>query len=193
MIPDNVLSPTPVIAPYSEQVNDPDAPLVDYELGGVALSDTSEGFQVKTWTAFMDGNDVRIQAEDVPATTLLTLAGVTEISLAFDQEMRPALAYVQNEAAKLWWYDPALTAYTTVALDSGVTTPRITLDEKRPILVNNSDIILAYIKDNNLYFRAQRDSFLVEYLLKEDVYGSLVTIAMTDNFRLKFKLRMTNG
>lgn len=193
MIPNNELSPTPVIAPYSEQVNDPDAPLVDYELGGVALNDNSAGFQVKTWTAFMDGNNVRIQAPDVAATTLLTLAGVTEISLAFDQEMRPAIAYVQNGAAKLWWYDPALAAYTTIVLDIGVTTPRITLDEKRPVLVNDSDIILAYIKDNNLYFRAQRDSFLVEYLLKEDVNGSLVSVAMTDNFRLKFKLQLLNG
>jgi hypothetical protein len=192
MIPNNELSPTPVLAPYSEQVNDPDAPLVDYELGGTALSDPSDGLQVKTWTAFMDGNDVRIQAEDVAATTLLTLAGVTEISLAFDQEMRPAIAYVQNGVAKLWWYDPAGPGYATLTFADAIS-PRITLDEKRPILINDSDIILAYVKDNNLYFRAQRDSFAVEYLLKEDINGTLVTINMTDNFRLKFKLRMTNG
>jgi hypothetical protein len=193
MIPGNQLSVTPVIAPYSEQVNDPDAPLVDYELGGTALSDPSDGLQVKTWTAFMDGNDVRIQAEDVAATTLLTLAGVTEISLAFDQEMRPAIAYVQNGVAKLWWYDPAVVGYDTITFGADMLTPRLTLDEKRPVLIDDSDIILAYIKDNNLYFRAQRDSFLVEYLLREEINASLVSIAMSDNFRLKFKLRMTNG
>lgn len=191
MIPNNQLSSTPIMAPYLERVNDPKAPLIDYEMGGVAVSDPSEGLLVKTWTAYVEGNDVKLKADDVTPTVLFTEIGITEISLAFDQNMRPAIAYMQGNVAKLWWYDATIPAYDTITF-TGALFPKVTLDDKRPVLINSSDIILAYVKDNNLYFRAQRDRFLTEYLLKEDVNAKLLSIGMTTNYRLKFKLETIN-
>lgn len=192
MIPNNALSSLPVIAPFLERVNDPKVPLVDYEMGGAALNDPSQGLRVKTWEAYVAGNTVYIKADDVPATALFSASNIQEISLAFDQNMNPAIAYLQGGVAYLWWYDATVPGYATLTFPDA-TTPRVTLDDKRPVLINSSDIILAYVKNNHLYFRAQRDRFTVEYLLKTDVNARLISIGMARNYRLKFKLETISG
>ena len=145
--------------------------LIDYELGGVALNDPSQGLRVKTWTLQLVGDDVTIYADDVAATTLFTRTGITEISLAFDQNMRPFVAFVQDGQAKYWWYDTAEGAQVFSDLAAGAVTPRCCIDDKRPTENGTSDIILAYVLNNDVYFRAQRDRFTVEYLLKSGIDG----------------------
>lgn len=193
MIPDNSLSSLPIVAPYLEKQNDPRAPLVDYEMGGVAVGDTSQGLLVKVWVAYVEGNNVMLKADGVVPVILFAAANVTELSLAFDQNMQPAIAYMQGGASFLWWFDATIPGYTAIPFGVEVQFPKITLDDKRPEATPSSDIILAYIKNGNLYFRAQRDRFLDEYLLKEDVNGRLLTIGMAKNNRLKFKLETTSG
>lgn len=193
MIPNNSLSSLPIVAPYLEKYSDPKAPLVDYEMGGVALSDPSQGLRVKVWTAYVEDNNVLIKADDIDPVVLFSASNITEISLAFDQNMHPAIAYMHGGASFLWWHDATIPGNTTIALGTETKFPKITLDDKRPEAIPQSDIILAYIKNNNLYFRAQRDRFLDEYLLKEDVNGRLLTIGMAVNNRLKFKLETISG
>lgn len=193
MIPNNSLSSLPIVAPYLEKYNDPRAPLVDYEMGGVALSDPSQGLFVKVWTAYVEGINVMIKADDVAPSLLFSAPNISELSLAFDQNMRPAIAYMQGGASFLWWFDTTIPGNDTIAFGSDTKFPKITLDDKRTEALPFSDIILAYIKNNNLYFRAQRDRFLDEYLLKTDVNGRLLTIGMAKNNRLKFKLETISG
>jgi hypothetical protein len=157
-------------------------------MGGVALNDPSQGLQVKEWTLYLVGDDVTISAEGVAPTVLFSGANITELSLAFDQNMQPVVAYVQAEQARLYWFDSSIPGYTSTVI-AGAITPRVALDEKRPLLVLSSDVILGYIRAGNLYFRAQRDRYLIEYLLKSDVNATLVTVGMTTNYRFKFKLR----
>lgn len=188
MIPNQILSTIPIPRPYLEKVNDYNLPLIDYEMGGVALNDVSQGLQVKLWTLYMVGDDVTISAPDVAPTVVFTAQNITELSLAFDQSMQPVIAFVQAEEARLYWYDTTVPGYTTTIFPDA-TSPRVALDDKRPQFVPLSDVILAYVKDNNLYFRAQRDRYLIEYLLKTNVNASLVTIGMTTNLRFKFKMK----
>lgn len=188
-IPLNQLSTTFVNSPFIEKSNNFNAPLIDYELGGIGLSDPSEGLKVKLWTLYLEGeNDVTITAEGVEPVTLFSRDGIQELSLAFDQNMRPFVAFVQHGDAWFWWYDTAISATRFTQLP-GAVSPRCTLDDKRQIAQNTSDIILAYVKSNNLYMRYQRDRYTIEYLLKTEVDGTLVSVGMAKNNRLRFKMR----
>lgn len=188
MIPDGVLSTFPVSSGFDEPVSRRTIPLVDYEMGGVAIGDANQGLMVKLWTLESNGEVVRIFADDVPAVDLFTRTGITQVALAFDQSMRPHVAFVQDGVTWLWWYDSAVGAMVFSAF-VGASTPRLTLDEKRTPLLANSDVIFAYIRANNLYYRQQRDRFQNEYLLASAVNAQLVAIGMNRGYRLQFRLR----
>jgi hypothetical protein len=189
VIPLQRLSSTPVPAEFLEP-DDIETPssLVDYELGGVALNDPSQGLKVRNWRLRLVGNDVRINADGVPEETLFTRSGITELSLTFDQNMRPYVAFVQNGQAILRWYDTLAQQQIFLDLDPATVTPRVCLDDKRPLQVGGSDVILAYVRDDNLYFRAQRDRFEIEYLLQTAVGGKLIRVGMNQKLRLQFLL-----
>lgn len=189
MIPEKVLS-TVVLASDFLAPDDVDStPWIDYEMGGVGLNDPSQGLQVKTWVLRFVSPDLRLSAAGSPETTLFQAPGLTELSLAFDQNMRPAIAYVQSGEAKLYWYDSFIESVTTTVLPAGTITPRVCLDDKRTRMTGSSDVILAYVRNDNLYFRAQRDRFEVEYLLKAAVGGTLIRVGMNTVNRLQFKLQ----
>jgi len=169
MIPQNVLSTTPdpdAFRPPHDRVKER---LIDYELGGRAIQDPSEGLEVKVWTAEADEQtgSIMLSAPGVTPVEVLVVPGVQEISLAFDQNMQPALAYVTADGAFLYWFDATLPGFTTLALPAGSRSPRISLDDKRATQTAISDIVLAYIRGDKLYARAQRDRFSIEYELAE--------------------------
>ena len=166
-------------------------PTRDYEIGGAGISDGTQGLQVKLWMAELVGNDIILSASGVSPTTVITGSGITEISFTFDQNMRPVIAYVQNDQAKYYWYDATISNYTTTNLPSGSSNPRVCMDDKRKFssTLGNNDVILAYIKSNNLYYRQQRDRYNTEYLLKTTVNGRLVKIGMNTVNRLQFMIK----
>ena len=57
-LPDNVLSTTPVVGNYLSPDNRTRQLLVDYELGGADLNDTTQGSDYQTWTLTYDEPDV---------------------------------------------------------------------------------------------------------------------------------------
>ncbi len=195
MIPEERLSTELVYAPFIVPDPEPSA-LVSRELGGIALSDPSQGLEIKVWTAtVVPGNPDQIQvgADDVAPVTITSAFNVTNISLAFDQNMRPTIAYVAAGQAYLYWYDSFIEDYATTVLPD-ISTPCVTLDDHRPSQLANSDIILAYVRDGNLYFKAQRDRYTVEYLLYPDINIGLpspevVAVGMGTNYRLQFRIR----
>lgn len=195
MIPEQRLSTAEQFAPLVTP--NPQPSLVQSrQLGGVGLSDPSQGLDVKVWTCEVQGTAIIVYAHDVLPVTLFNRADVTEVSLAFDQNMRPFVAFVQAGVAKFYWYDSLIENYAFTDLPAGSTTPRATLDDHRSSQLNTSDIILTYIHDGNLYFRAQRDRYLIQYLLYGDLNLDLINpqiqwVSMQENFRLQFKIRGT--
>lgn len=164
---------------------------VDYERGGVALSDPSLGLDVKTWRARLVGDQVRISAEPYDTETVyLEASGITELSLAFDQNMRPMVAFMQGGAAKLNWYDSLAGEVVTTTLAAGTRSPYLALDDKRDGQSGSSDVILAYILGNRLCTRQQRDRFTIETTRKWFV-GNAVSIkrmGMNAGLRLQWEL-----
>lgn len=187
MLPDESLSSTTIQAPFLFPDDLPVSPLQDYELGGIALSDPSEGLRVQSWTAFVDGDDIMIQAADNPPEVLFTAAGTTEVALAFDQNMRPAVAFTQAGTPKLRWFD---TDAGEQVIDEfpDVDNIRLGLDDKRPTQEQANDIIMAYTRDGGLYFRAQRDRFLTEYTLATNLpAGRLLRVGLNAVNRFQFQ------
>lgn len=199
MLPDNSLSAKAYIAGFSFQVKSASAPdkLKAWELGGVALNDPSQGLRVKLWegTLVIDRDTgvggVYVEAPGVARTLLFSGADITEIDIAFDQNMNPFVAYQQGSAAKIYWYDPTIPGMTHTTLPAGSHSLRCTLDDKRQFNVGDSDIVLGYVRAGNLCVRYQRDRYSVETVLRSGIGGNarLVSMAMNTGSRLQFRLR----
>lgn len=165
--------------------------LYDYERGGVALNDPSQGLNVKDWVCFLDGSDVRVQSDLDPSIVIFTQAGIVSLSFCFDQNMRPCVTYETSAGVFIRWYDSAIPNYVTTAFGTGLRNPRVCLDDKRLTqFALKSDIIFAYIRNGALCYRQQRDRFGTEYILQYGIANSikLNNIGMNKVLRLQFDL-----
>ena len=143
------------------------------------------------WIAFYEGGVIKIKPlASNTSTSILAITGVTELSFAFDQNMRVTLAYVVNNVSYLYFYDSLISNVNVVTLGTEVISPRLSMDDSRNNQTNNNDIILAYVKENKLYCRIQRNRYLFEYLLTEDILpGSVLRqIGMTTAYRFQFEV-----
>lgn len=202
-IPENRLSTQAIPAAFIGSRGVSTDPLIDYEDGGIDFNDPSKGHYYQWWKAYVQDNQIWLGARDVEAQVMYSGTNVTEISLAFDQNMRPCLAFIDDGVAYLQWYDPVAQAQVLTPLGSDVITPKVTLDDKRVSQNSTSDIIVAYIKSGSLMYRQQRDRFTIEYDITEPVpepersayrakiaeSPGLIRIGMGSNLRLMFQLK----
>jgi hypothetical protein len=187
-LPNKSLSSTPVLSDYIYPDDLPTTDLLDYELGGIALYDPSEGLAFQRWTLTYVGIDVTIEADNGVPIILFSFSGITQISLAFDQNMNPFVTYVRDGDAWYWWYDSVAENQVHTQMAADVRTPRCCLDDKRESQFNSSDIILAYLRDKTAFYRQQRDRYTIEYtLITGEQFNRLSKVGMTHNLRLKFE------
>lgn len=198
MLPDNVLSTTPTPSRFFGARAGATSKTVDYEDGGIALNDPSMGLLYQRWRArlFNAGQAnsyVVLDARDVPEFVWMTVPDMTEISFSFDANMQPTVAYVANGQAYLNWFDSIASDYVTTTLAADVKTPRVSMDDKRLVGSQGyqlSDVILAYVRGGNLYYRQQRDRYQVERLLATGV-KPLIKIGFSRGLRLQFMSEAT--
>jgi hypothetical protein len=160
----------------------------DKELGGQALQDPTQGLLVLDWYAKLVGNEIRISKANTPADYIVavTAPNITTFSLTFDQNMNWALAYVSNDVLHLSWFDVGISTRVLLVFNSGEYSPFLSLDDKRrpAALLNQSDMLLFYLKSSWLCYRQQRDLFLVE--------RQLVQLTSTEPMRIR-RAGMTLG
>lgn len=195
-IPGNLLTDdrpeSPLLTPDNLERVDPRR---DWERGGVALSDPTQGLNVRNWTAWTDGIAIFVAPypEQTPAVQVQTGVDITEVSLAFDQNMQPNVVYVDDGLCKLWWYDSTIPGMTTTSFP-GYRTPMLTLDDKRDRATNNgqNDIIFAYVRDGLLCWRQQRDRYTIERVLGAlpNAATRIVGMGMAENNRLQIRLKV---
>lgn len=191
MMPQNAASIVAVPGLYPPPDDQVTLPLIDYEDGGVAIQDPSQGLTGYTWRVYQVNLDVYVQRDTQTPVLQFSQSGIVELSLAFDQNMRPHIAYATDDGhIHLRWYNSLTHLYTTT--DFGIArNPRLTLDDKRQVLSSISDVLLAYIRsDNVLCVRQQRDRFGVEIELVTGILPStkLKNIGMNNNYRVQFEL-----
>lgn len=186
MIPAGGFSSPAQPAPYVERVNSTLEPLIDYEMGGVALNDPSQGVRVQLWRVRVDGDVVYLGPDEGDEAPAFIRSGITEVALAFDQNMQPVIAFVQAGVAWLWWFDSSAPGMVFTQFPEAIN-PRLTLDDKRPEQVGNSDVILAYIRAGALCYRQQRDRYQVETVVPDPIpCGGLASVCMSTGNRLQF-------
>lgn len=188
MIPENRLSTTAVLSGW---LNPPAVRAIySQHWGPVAIQDPAEGMLYQLWEARIAFNAITVQAPNTVATTLFTRVNeIKQVSLAFDQSGFPVVAFVESTgAAFLRWFDTTVPGYVITPLASGVLTPRVTLDDARQFAGAISDVILAYVRAGNLYYRQQRDRYTIERLLKAGV-EELKHVSMNNGLRLQFKYK----
>jgi hypothetical protein len=175
--------------------------LLDYELGGIGLNDPSAGLRYQKWTLryFPNTEDMVIEADNTSPTILFNRPDITEISLAFDQNMNPFVAFVQDGDAWFWWWDTDVQATVFTPLPANTITPRCCLDDKRESQTDTSDIILCYVTNNVLYSRQERDRYTEQYTLDDPfldpTYGLpavLVKVGMNEFNRLQWTCDFAN-
>ena len=188
MIPLPILvTESPANLPYPD--NRKVSGLVDRELGGVALFNPSQGLNGWVWTIFVDGNYVKVQRDGTEPVTLFTQSNIVDIALAFDQNMHPVVAWQDtSDNCFCRWYDTSILEYQILVVQNA-RTPRLTLDDKRQESALTSDVVFAYIANNALEYRLQRDRYNTVYKVA-DVFNPLQglnRIGMV-NYRLQFEL-----
>lgn len=189
MMPDDVLSTTPVEGAYLAPKNTPWQALVDYDQGPIDIVDTSRGLQVRQWRMRYEDGNVLYDAPGVADRVVLAVAPIQELSATFDQNGHPCVAYVLKSdlTAHMYWYDPAASGYVTFHLPTDATCPRVVLDDKRAKHLSTSDIIMAYVRGTSLYTRKQRERFLTERLMTAAFGKTLKRVGMTNKLRLQFE------
>lgn len=193
MIPLNSLSSTTVKGQFTFPYNVVRTSLLeDYEMGGIALQDPSQGHQVQAWYARVDtatGNIYVRPVDSITETLIYNQSDVFEFAFAFDQNMRWLVICTLNTGeTRLRWYNPTIPGYATVVF-TGINSCRMTLDDSRELQIQqgSTDVILTYLRtaDNKLCFRAQRERFLVEHELTTSASNQRIT-----NFGMNRVLRM---
>src|SRR5574337_1258457 len=126
--------------------------LTDFQLGGIGLNDPTSGLQYQVWSLSVDNSvisscKVYVSAPNTPKTLLFSSNNITWARLAFDQNMNPAISLVDFGGPKLYWFNPVTHQQEFLTLPSSVTTPCVTMDDKRPsqTLLGFNDVVLCYV------------------------------------------------
>ena len=90
--------------------------------------------------------------------------------------------------SNLYYFDSVNLVFATLTIATG-TGCRACIDDPRKFNETNSDVIFAYVRGTNLYYRQQRDRYLTEYTVGAVPNGyKLRRVAANVKNRLQFKL-----
>jgi hypothetical protein len=193
-LPANILKEG-LFSPFLTPDND-DTRSRSKELGGISIGDSTQGLLVRVWVLVwnrLNNNFIIFPEDDEDSETILfSDTNVTELSLSFDSNMRPSVAYTSNGVAKLRYYDTLTEDYSTLALPNGSRNPRLCHDDKRPeqATSNNSDVCLFYLRDDKVYYRVQRERYEIENQIATLAIDNavLTKVGMSSGLRVQLEL-----
>lgn len=187
MLPNNELALQSVPSKYLTPVRL--SALVDYELGSYRLNTPSENMLEYLWKAEYLNGEITLKRVDNDITVeRINVNDVLKLGLAFDQNMRYVLCYQIRKDSYIYWYDATINQWGTFKFDN-CTSPCISLDDGRLNQKSNSDVIFSYVRNGGLYYRIQRERYLVEHMISERNIGELWQIGMTVNNRFQFTFK----
>jgi hypothetical protein len=170
--------------------------LIEREAGGVSLSDPSEGIDSYTWQCSYVPASGTIALKNLDtAITYVILTGImnlTDLSFAFDANMRPAIGYRDNiGVSNLYYYNSVTEAYDTITFAAGSGAPRLCHDDKRSTMVlsNITDVLVFYVRGTTMYYRIQRERYVTEHAIVTVTSGTEIKkVGMSEGLRLKVSL-----
>jgi len=183
MIPNNAFTATPIVSAFLPPKDEPYQPLTSKSRGGVALNDASQGRDYQNWIVNYDGANILVAPQGGSTAFTLPVAGVLSVSLAFDNNMNPVIAWMDAVGAKLYWFNNV--TFVTTAFPA--TSCRVTIDDVRDFYNADSDVIFAYTNAGTLYWRQQRDQYATQRTVGSTT-GLLQKVGLNQLNRLKFQL-----
>lgn len=191
MLPKHKLSSVPQPDDWLYTYPDEYSPLVDYCMGGVELNDPSQGLDNTLWKLELNKQtgELKLGKHGEDVEVLLTDKDIKKVSLAFDLNMRPAYICEYDNHVKFTYYDTAQSAVNTQTFND-MRSPYILLDDRRAENSAGADIVLCYIKGQQLCVRYQRDRYTVERVLHDLSHDNyeIKRVGMARNWRLQFLL-----
>jgi hypothetical protein len=146
---------------------------VDYARGGKGINDPSLGIDLQTWRATakpdgvwvgssVTGNSYKDEALLYPHND------IKSVTLAFDNNMQPALAMElkSQPTTLLYWFDSVTHGFVTTTYP-GYVECFVRKDDTRDGSSAYNDIIFSYNNSNQLMYRIQRDRYSVEYKIQD--------------------------
>lgn len=194
MIPENRLSSEPVSGYFLYPNGIVRTALEYYEMGGVAIQDPSKGVRHQPWYGYWRDNKAYL-CPNISGTPIeiFEQEDVIQFAFCFDQNMEWQAVTVDTEDVMTFYWFDAGTNSRAVTTYPGVQSAALTLDDKRDLATRTgaSDVLLTYIKGQELLMRRQRDRYEDEYILSDTLAGNLLItyFGMTDKMRLEWKLR----
>jgi hypothetical protein len=157
-------------------------------MGGIGLGDPGQGQLYQLWTGeVLNLRSIYVSSPNTPRTLIYSASyQITELSITFDQNMRPYAAFVERGYAKLFWYNSQIAANDILTLPAGSRNPKIMLDDKRLIHSSESNIYLFYMRGTTLYYRQQSDRFAIENVYATGIAGDLLIMGLNTGYRLQF-------
>lgn len=161
-----------------------------YHIGGIGIQDPSEGLEYQVWVAQGYPDRIEVFPENNPEDAQVFVSGATNIefvAMAFDQNMRPIIAYTDNGLTKLFWFDSLASGFTTTSYP-GAESPYCVMDDTRAktTQAGENDVLFFYLKEG-LKYRQQRDRFSIEYSLSSERGRKITRVGMNDKFRLQIE------
>lgn len=189
-----IKSSEPVVGTLFAPDDFPKRPTIDYELGGIGLQDPSQGLRFQTWRCWFDRDNsaVMVESPNTPPTKIFDQDRIVWLSFCFDQNMRWSAVYTLSDGESyLRWYNSLISNYDITHLDDGVISPFLSLDDKRTLQTGVSDIILAYIKDQSVCLRVQRERFSNVHIWQEKIPKDWIirNFGMSNKLRLQMEIR----
>lgn len=186
MIPGGQITAVPQPANFEPPNDRPYDPRSQTVRGGVALGDASLGRDVQNWVVTLENNAAAVKPEGGVVVYMLPLPTAQTISLAFDSNMGVTFCYQTGTGAALYYYSTDLGGYDTLTI-TGATSSRVCVDDYRDFYSANSDVIFAYTLNDTLYYRQQRDKYLVQYTVGSTT-KLLKRMGRSESSRLQFEL-----
>lgn len=191
MIPNNAVTTTPVPAKFKNPYNLPVSALSRACRGGIALNDASKGRDYQNWYVWYDGATIFYgpEAPTLVAAGSLGIANVTQVSMAFDNNMNPILAWMDATGAHIRYFSGTTSTY--VVLDvPGATSCLVAVDDSRNFYNANSDAVFAYTISTGLWYRYQRENYATPRQASTSV-KRLLRMGMGSQGRFQFETART--
>ncbi len=186
-IPGNTVTavpdPSQFIFPYSNAYY----PLQMKCLGGTAIGDVSAGRDTQVWVVEYNSPTINVFRNGQAPSFTLSVSGIEVISLAFDNNMGVTLAWQIGTESSIYYFDSTSSSYITKTY-TGTSSCRVCVDDERQFNSASSDVIFAYTKAGNLYWRQQRDRYDTERLIGATT-KKLYRMGPNVQRRLQFELR----
>jgi len=189
VIPSNAFTAAAITGGFLPPNDLPYTPLRQVVWGGQTIGDGTKGRLVKYWEIYLDTSGIIIRPVNGAVAFTLTdvdVSQVTSVSLAFENNMGPVIAYTVPTGANLYYFDSQIGQYVT-RFFPGVDSCRVCVDDARDFYLSSSDVIFSYTQNGNLAYRKQRDRYSIESIVGQ-TNKLLIRVGQTVKNRLQFEL-----